>query len=516
MNFGIFSAAVIVIDYVLVMTWLCALVVVYHNTCEKGCGKCCDQSVATSTAVGLAADKESEAKLAEKKSRIVRFFEDAFPYNLLVKPVKVRAALVVIFAASMIPATMVAVQLTPQTNAEQFLPESHPFQQYFELQNEFESSNEDATVQMQIVWGFEPGNELDLTGVNLLADHTFKGTPVYKSGFEVGPLEQKHVLRACDLVEADPLTMRRVDTLTGNTTVESFCFLRGFRDWRSTRGLSFPTAAGSFGDALLQWLDNDEEARSAWQSDIGFTASEGGGVMQLAWFKIRAGSKLKQQSYLPAETLRGHHEDWEALLSRVNSNAPALLGPAFQTAGLDTGVANKWVHMVLQETYVRMALSGAAMGLALAFIVILLATHNLIVALCAFGTIVCILIQVIATTVSMGWQLGSNEAICIMTLCGFAVDYVVHLAHSYMESHQATRLERVHDALKDMGISVFWGMATSAVAACVLAVCQLQTLAKFGMFFLLTIVFSYLWSVLFLMPLLALVGPQSAKSKLPM
>jgi len=52
----------------------------------------------------------------------------------------------------------------------------------------------------------------------------------------------------------------------------------------------------------------------------------------------------------------------------------------------------------------------------------------------------------------------------------------------------------VHDALKDMGISVFWGMATSAVAACVLAVCQLQTLAKFGMFFLLTIVFSYLWS----------------------
>ena len=34
-------------------------------------------------------------------------------------------------------------------------------------------------------------------------------------------------------------------------------------------------------------------------------------------------------------------------------------------------------------------------------------------------------------------------------------------------------------------------------------------LAKFGLFFMLTISFSYLWSVLFLMPLLATIGPRS-------
>jgi len=77
-----------------------------------------------------------------------------------------------------------------------------------------------------------------------------------------------------------------------------------------------------------------------------------------------------------------------------------------------------------------------------------------------------------------------------------------------MESESATRLERVHDALRDMGISVFWGMLTSMISAAALASCQIQFLSKFGIFFLLTISYAYLWSVLFLMPLLACIGPE--------
>merc|ERR1719440_1288706 len=40
-NFGIFAAAVIFFDYVLVMTFLCACVVFYHNTMEMKPGLCC-------------------------------------------------------------------------------------------------------------------------------------------------------------------------------------------------------------------------------------------------------------------------------------------------------------------------------------------------------------------------------------------------------------------------------------------------------------------------------------------
>merc|ERR1719453_476454 len=123
------------------------------------------------------------------------------------------------------------------------------------------------------------------------------------------------------------------------------------------------------------------------------------------------------------------------------------------------------------------------------------------------GTIAAALICVVGTIVAMGWQLGSNESLSVMILTGFAVDYVVHLSHAYMESDKPTRLERTHDALTDLGISVFWGMLTSVVSAGVLSSLQLQFFSKFGLFFLLTIVCAYLWAIFFLMPLLATIGP---------
>ena len=51
-------------------------------------------------------------------------------------------------------------------------------------------------------------------------------------------------------------------------------------------------------------------------------------------------------------------------------------------------------------------------------------------------------------------------------------------------------------------------LLTSLISAGVLATCQLQTLSKFGVFFALTILYAYLWSMFFLMPLLATLGPQ--------
>jgi len=192
-----------------------------------------------------------------------------------------------------------------------------------------------------------------------------------------------------------------------------------------------------------------------------------------------------------------------------NTNAPSTLGEAMQISsrGTDSG-DNKWLHMILQETYVRMALQGVAVGLSIAFVVLLIATMNLIVASLSILTIVFTLCCVVGWVVNLDWQLGSAESLSMMILTGFAVDYVVHLAHAYMESNKAAPVSRVHDALRALGISVFWGMLTSLISGYVLSTLQLQFFAKFGTFFLLTIVWAYLWAVLFLMPLLAFIGPR--------
>lgn len=69
-------------------------------------------------------------------------------------------------------------------------------------------------------------------------------------------------------------------------------------------------------------------------------------------------------------------------------------------------------------------------------------------------TISFIIISVLGTMGFLGWQLGDIESICLMILAGFAIDYVVHLAHAFMESESPGRVERVADALADLGISV--------------------------------------------------------------
>ena len=169
---------------------------------------------------------------------------------------------------------------------------------------------------------------------------------------------------------------------------------------------------------------------------------------------------------------------------------------------------NKWINMVLQELYVRMSSIGVVIGISIAFVVLVLSTRNLLAASISVLSIACALVTVIGITVAMGWELGASEAICLMTLTGFAVDYVVHLSHSYMESTSHSPLERTHDALRDMGISVFWGMLTSIISATTLTTCSIQSLSKFGVFFALTIAYAYLWSMFFLMPLLAFIGPE--------
>jgi hypothetical protein len=106
------SLQVIFIDYLLVMTWMCAAVVIWHNHLEmkpglccaccakcSGKGKCCKggcellctySDLETSTELAFRTDPH-----ASEKGRFTRFFEDIFPYALFEK----RASRLVIIVA---------------------------------------------------------------------------------------------------------------------------------------------------------------------------------------------------------------------------------------------------------------------------------------------------------------------------------------------------------------------------------------------------------------------------------
>merc|ERR1711935_651481 len=79
------------------------------------------------------------------------------------------------------------------------------------------------------------------------------------------------------------------------------------------------------------------------------------------------------------------------------------------------------------KIYMRTAVQSAIVGVAIAFVVLLLATRVFHIALFASFSIVSTLVSVVGMMVMLGWQLGSTESILIAVIAGFSVDYVVHL-----------------------------------------------------------------------------------------
>ena len=164
-NFGIFAACVILLDYLLVMTFLCANCIIFHNYFEMKpglCCACCDGCFATwrcakggcaqlckfSGLVNTTTEaKEGKSEDAAKPLGVV-FFEDTFPFNLVVKNVHTRVTSMCMCLALLVAATVSATGIEAQTSTEDFLPEDNPFQRYQTVQANFASSNFDRTVEV--------------------------------------------------------------------------------------------------------------------------------------------------------------------------------------------------------------------------------------------------------------------------------------------------------------------------------------------------------------------------------
>lgn len=188
-------------------------------------------------------------------------------------------------------------------------------------------------------------------------------------------------------------------------------------------------------------------------------------------------------------------------------NDLALVPSAGTKTPVHTTTVGKWKFMHTQKIYVQYALGGIACAIALAYVVLMIATNNIITSSLAIATICSVCICVLGSMVFAGWELGNIESICLTILAGFCVDYIVHLAHSYMESPDKAREMRVRYSVGHMGISVLSGALTSLGAALLLFFCTLQFFSSFGTFFFGTIFLAWLWANFFFIPALGTVGP---------
>ena len=112
----------------------------------------------------------------------------------------------------------------------------------------------------------------------------------------------------------------------------------------------------------------------------------------------------------------------------------------------------------------------------------------------------------------------ARRSIAGIIVIGFSVDYVVHLAHIYMEGLEegkTTSVDRFKYSCTHMGSTVVAGAITTGGSGSFMFACQLVFFFKMALLIVLTIVFSLAYALLFFMPLLLLAGPDTTMGNIP-
>ena len=106
-------------------------------------------------------------------------------------------------------------------------------------------------------------------------------------------------------------------------------------------------------------------------------------------------------------------------------------------------------------------LLGVSISGCLAFLILLIATKNVMVSFFAIKSVMFIMMCVVAVMVLQDWQLGVSESVAMVIIIGFSVDYVVHLAAHYVHCQEYSRYKRATDSISTMGVSIFSGAMTT-------------------------------------------------------
>jgi len=99
--------------------------------------------------------------------------------------------------------------------------------------------------------------------------------------------------------------------------------------------------------------------------------------------------------------------------------------------------------MESELAFLTSATYGMTLAIAFSFLILLVATRNIILALLSILAVGIVITSVVAIMVFNEWELGVSESIAVVILIGLAVDYVVHLAAAYKHSVKNTRGEKI-------------------------------------------------------------------------
>ena len=487
-SFGIYAALTIITNYIFVLVFTPNIVLVYHNYILPRCS--CRRVV----------HNESSNHNISNLGCVYRCFQKIYYpcINASIRKVKVVAiTIITVLLGYGIFSVYYATLLSPPVEQERWFTGGHMFNGFVDsMTNDFKTNNVNQYSEITIVWGIQGVNRKDY---NRWEPNDYRGIVEFVPDFDITTNNaQQHIENTCELIKNYECDVDGCSGYPGrlaypNNTV---CYIQDFNDWNS----AILNNKKMYKTQLLDFRSNTRPKieLKTWKNYIG-SVQNNVKYVALSFRSTLKGlepMKIKEPVYLLTEEL----------IEKINENTPNELGNSFQDAGIT------WIWYDIERNLIRSMFNGLIICFPVSFLVLLTATHNWYLSIISIISIALVVSNVLGfCSYFMGWTLGIAETVAAVIVIGFSIDYTLHIGHMYQEAgefqHQ-NREVRTKYALEKMGSTVLAGAITTAGSAMFMFACQMTFFYKMAILISVTIFFSLIYSLGFLIACMITIGPQ--------
>ena len=156
------------------------------------------------------------------------------------------------------------------------------------------------------------------------------------------------------------------------------------------------------------------------------------------------------------------------------------------------------------------------LSLGVATILMLLTSLNLLVTLYAMVTITFAIAVTIGVLVLLGWHLNIIESITISLAVGLSIDFTIHYGVTYRLSKEQQPFLRVREGFARVGSAVAMAALTTFVAGAAVMPAHILAYSKLGMFLMLVMSISWAYATFFFQSLCRIIGPRGKFCQIPL
>jgi hypothetical protein len=445
------------INYIFVLTLTPAALIInekYRNSCcccRHGCACKKDieeekenSSSSNSSSVGAVVPFEKDPQNASASESDIDntdgFLRTLLPVYLKIVTTKsVAVVMVTVLSTFLVLSCIWASLLEPPLKTEKWLPERHMLEKAFDLNRKFISLSNSQYADLHTVWGMKSLDESDYnqwdpscycTKANGCFGYEYsppdcRGRVRYDKDFDLFNADTQRVIKdACVSLASWPCKEDECEyglLIRPNTTI---CFVEDFDRWvAAEKGVSTTTLIDSGARAeymtyLLEFRQNQfplGDPSKSYDSVIGFTKNrdplDGPSYVQ-----------VKGSMTMPLLTPLAKKGGIEKQAKKYLQNIEKI-----QSAKHVFQWTFDWVWSVTQQGTIDGLTTGMSLAFPIAFIALIMATNNIIIAVFAIISVGGIVAAVLGMCWHVGWVLGTGEAIAGVMVIGLSVDYTIHL-----------------------------------------------------------------------------------------